>query len=416
MFLSSVWSRTLARLPSRRYFADGRSRFRSRWSKMSLGGKAAVVLPVLGLVGASLGFFYNERAEEKYANSLLFAERAAVASMLKPFNLAAITQELQKNAPPELWVERREVLAQLAPLQLTTGKYVVILGEKGTGKSFVTYKFAQNKPGVVYLWLNSAIKAENVEEKLLEATGFDVEKHPTVNPMPQLLRLLDMVEEELAPDGFVPMVVVEIERNADPETVDTVFRALKKMSAVCRGSVILSEAFAAMSMSSDEDRRMELWVPPFTDAETREYLSKANKWRRAQGKSAFSGAEIEDIITRLGGRPSTLHNLMKSSMTPAQFVEERIAKEKSRIDDLLKYESRYAPVLRLLLQKGPLSRKELIDMLDQPFKDIARLAMAEYHVLSYNSENRTAQFHSRATEQAAKKWAEEEAKKRWFQQ
>jgi hypothetical protein len=285
------------------------------------------------------------------------------------------------------------------------------MGEKGAGKSFVTYKFVLNEPGVVYLWLNTEIKAENIQEKLLEATGFDVKKHPTVNPMPQLLRLLHMVEKELAPYSVVPMVIVEMERNSDPETVDTVFRAFKKMSAVCRSIVIISEAFGAMTMSPDSARRMELWVPPFTDAETREYLGKANKWRLSQGKLALSDAEIEDIITHLGGRPSTLCDVVTSSVPPAQFVEELIAEEKTKIKNLLQVESRYEPVLRLMLQKRTLSQDELIDMLDQPFEDIARLAMAKYHVLSYNPVSRTAQFHSRATEQAAKKWAEEEAKK-----
>jgi hypothetical protein len=383
-----------------------------------------VLLAVLGLVGGVFSFLWNERreeerlkreAEEKYENSLLFAERAAVASMLKPFDSAVITVELNKSAPSELWVERSEVRKKLTALRLTTGKYVVIMGEKGAGKSFVTYKFVLNEPGVVYLWLNTEIKAENIQEKLLEATGFDVKKHPTVNPMPQLLRLLYMVEKELAPYSVVPMVIVEMERNSDPETVDTVFRAFKKMSAVCRSIVIISEAFGAMTMSPDSARRMELWVPPFTDAETREYLGKANKWRLSQGKLALSDAEIEDIITHLGGRPSTLCDVVTSSVPPAQFVEELIAEEKTKIKNLLQVESRYEPVLRLMLQKRTLSQDELIDMLDQPFKDIARLAMAEYHVLTYNPVSRTAQFHSRATEQAAKKWAEEEAKKWWFQ-
>ena len=82
---------------------------------------------------------------------------------------------------------------------------------------------------------------------------------------------------------------------------------------------------------------------------------------------------------------------------------------------MLKEESRYAPVLRSLLQKGTLNENALIDMLDQPFDKIATLAMAKYHVLSYNSVSDTVQFNSRATEQAAKQWAEEEAKKWWFQ-
>jgi hypothetical protein len=144
-----VCSWTLARLPLRRYFADVCSSSRSRWSKLSLGSKAGVVVSGLGLVGGafSLSFPFLDADSLRAvldADSLPFAERAAVASVLKPFSVDAITKELQVYTPPELWVER-EVLEQLAPLQLETGKYVVIRGEKGTGKRFAAYK-----PGFPY--------------------------------------------------------------------------------------------------------------------------------------------------------------------------------------------------------------------------------------------------------------------------
>ena len=364
----------------------------------------------------------SERERER--KSLPFAERAAVASMLKPFNVEAIGSKLETKAPDELWVERRDVLQQLEPLRLASsrdGKYVVILGEKGTGKSFVFYKFVQDKPGVVYLLLGRGTKAEDVVEKLLEATGFDIKQHPTANPLPRLQRLLHMVQDKLAPDGIVPVVLVEIERNADPEIVDTVCRTLKELSAECRGSAILTEALAAMMLSPDPARRLELWVPDFTEAETREYLGKANEWRRAQNKSVFSVAEIDDVIGRLGGRPADLHDLVESSVPAAQFVEQRIEVQGRKITDLLTVDVGYAAVLRALLEKRTLSHRELTSMLNQSIKKIAAVAMSENHVLSYNPVAGTAQFHSQATEEAARKWAAEEAKKwaaeeakKWF--
>ena len=211
----------------------------------------------------------------------------------------------------------------------------------------------------------------------------------------------------------MPVVLVEIERNADPEIVDTVCRTLKELSAECRGSAILTEALAAMMLSPDPARRLELWVPDFTEAETREYLGKANEWRRAQNKSVFSVAEVDDVVARFGGRPAELHDLVQCSVPAAKFVEGRIEVEKRRIAQLLKTDVRYAPVLRALLEKQTLSDLELCDILDQPIKKIAAVAMAEYHVLSYNPVIGVAQFHSVATAAAAKKWVAEEAKK-WF--
>ena len=405
--------RALVRAPSRRYFADGRSSYTTRFRKYELPKQAGIVFGTLGVVGGTFKFILKREEE-----SLPFAERAAVASMLKPFNVEAIENKLQKKAPSELWVERCSVLEQLEPLRLASsrdGKYVVILGEKGTGKSFVSYKFVQDKPGVVYLLLGRGTKAEDVVEKLLEATGFDIKQHPTANPLPRLQRLLHLAKKELAPDDIVPVVLVEIERNADPEIVDTVCRTLKELSAECRGSAILTEALAAMMLSPDPARRLELWVPDFTEAETREYLGKANQWRRAQNKSVFSVAEVDDVVARFGGRPAELHDLVQCSVPAAKFVEGRIEVEKRRITDLLTVDVGYAAVLRALLEKRTLSHRELTIMLNQSIKKIAAVAMSENHVLSYNPVAGTAQFHSQATEEAARKWAaeEEEAARKW---
>jgi hypothetical protein len=81
----------------------------------------------------------------------------------------------------------------------------------------------------------------------------------------------------------------------------------------------------------------------------------------------------------------------------------------------LKDDARYAPVLHALLEKQTLSHRELDDMLDQPIKKIAAVAMSEHHVLSYNPVTGRSQLHSVATEEAVKRWAAEEAKKWWFQ-
>jgi hypothetical protein len=407
----------------RRNFADGRSSFTNRWNRMELANQAIVVGAVIsGLSAVGYGATYcydktlkRDREErERERKSLPFAERIAVASIRKPFNVDEIMSKLEAKAPDELWVERRDLLQQLEPLRLASsqdGKYVVILGEKGTGKSFVFYKFVQNKPGVVYLLLGRGTTAENVAEKLLEATGFDVKQHPSANPLPRLQRLLHLAKKELAAGGVVPVVLVEIERNADPEIVDTVCRVLKELSAECRGIAILTEALAAVTMSPDPARRMEIWVPDFTEAETREYLAKANEWRRTHGKEVLNDGEVDDVVARLGGRPADLHDLVRGSVPAAKFVDDRIEVEKRRIANLLKTDVRYAPVLRALLEKQTLSDVELLDILDQPIKKIAAVAMAEHHVLSYNPVIGVAQFHSVATAAAAKKWAAEEAKK-----
>ena len=113
--------RTLARSSSktpRRYFADGRSSWITRWNKTTIGNQFGVLFAGLGVtltfLGGYVAFRERERAfQERERKSLPFAERAAVASTLKPFNFKPILRKLETKAPPELWVERRDVLKQL---------------------------------------------------------------------------------------------------------------------------------------------------------------------------------------------------------------------------------------------------------------------------------------------------------------
>lgn len=154
-------------------------------------------------------------------------------------------------------------------------------------------------------------------------------------------------------------------------------------------------------------------MPDFTEAETHSYLGKANEWRQAQNIPMFSVDEnVEDVIARLGGRPAHLHDLTTNSLPVGQFIEESIAGEKRRIRSLLNADAKYAPVLRQLLPtESMLNDITLMDMLGEPIEKIAATTMAKYHVLSYNPVKGVLQFHSKATAEAAKQWAKEEANK-----
>ena len=109
--------RALVRAPSRRYFADGRSSYTTRFRKYELPKQAGIVFGTLGVVGGTFKFIYDDKEQERKREedkkeqerkreeeSLPFAERAAVASMLKPFKVEAIESKLQTKALSELWV------------------------------------------------------------------------------------------------------------------------------------------------------------------------------------------------------------------------------------------------------------------------------------------------------------------------
>jgi hypothetical protein len=226
--------------------SDGRSSFVTRFRRLTLGNQLAVGFGGVGVV-LSIVTFWGEWQRR----SVSYAERTAVASMLQPFGSDAIQKKLQEKASDELWVERAEVRKDLESLRSSSrkdGKYVLVLGEKGTGKSFLCYKLVLQQEGVVYLLVGKETKPKDFTQKLLEATGFNVALHPTTNPLPRVDKLLQAVGNKLASGGVVPIVLVEIERNSEPEVIDVVCRTLKELSAVCRGFAIVTEATVSFSL------------------------------------------------------------------------------------------------------------------------------------------------------------------------
>jgi hypothetical protein len=400
----------------RLFSADGRSSWHTSWNKSTITNKAGVIFAGIAATGVAVGGL--KVAIDLYTGTLSYAKRRAVDAMMQPFQLDDIATKLERKAPSTLWVDRTAVLKWLKSLQSTSstdGKYCLLIGEKGTGKSFVSYKSVLNRPGVVYLLISASTAAKDVNEKLLEATGFDVKLHPTTDPLSRLKELLHSVQKRLAADSVWPVVLIEIERNTDSHIVDTVCRTLKELSAVCRGFAVVTEATAAMALSPDSGRRLEIWVPDFSEVEARQYLNKANTWREDKGLAALSEDDINNAIAEVGTRPSTLHDLMTSPLTQVDFVTNCIEVEKRRIHDLLRVDRKYARIIFKLFEQDTVNHDELTSILNAPIKKIAEVAMSEHHVLSYNPVTGRAQFHSAAMQEAAKQWAEEEAKKYFWQ-
>jgi hypothetical protein len=145
--------------------------------------------------------------------------------------------------------------------------------------------------------------------------------------------------------------------------------------------------------------------------QTREYLLKSSKVREEKGMVRFSNDDIEDIIARNGCRPADLHDLATSPLPPKENVTNRINREKNRIYALLLEDPKYALVLSTPLERDCINERELMDILKQPTKKIAKVAMAEVHVLSFDPVADSVQFHSVAMREAARLWKAEEDEK-----
>jgi hypothetical protein len=384
---------------------DNRSSLSVRFQKLTLANQVAVVGAPITVFLAVFGLW------NQFAPSLPYSEGCAIEAIMQPFQSRDLQNKLERKAPPNLWIDRDDMLAKLKLLRSQSSKddkYVLLLGEKGTGKSFMMYKFILNQPGVVYLFLGASTKAEDIEQKLLVATGFDTKKHPTDLPLPQLGTLLHSVDQRLAADGARPLVLIEIERSTDLAVIDTVCRTLKVLSNVCRGIVVMTEATAAVGFSPDEHRRLMIFMPDFSLAEARDYLSKINSLRKEMGLYEFSDVEIGFILERFGCRPAGLYDLATTPLPLKDIVDNVVKTQRLRIKSLLATDPKYAPVIMRMLEHGQIDDEELVHMLHQPIEKIAEVSMAKRHVFSYNPVNHCVQFHSEATREAARQWKAEE--------
>ncbi len=150
----------------------------------------------------------------------------------------------------------------------------------------------------------------------------------------------------------------------------------------------------------------------FTSPEAREYLGKVNIQRGKDGKPELSQDDIDLVLRQVGTRPADLHDVTTSSSPVREFVEDRIRGEHAKIKALLQEDSNYEGMLHSLVDRKELDNCELMDMLHQPIEQIAEVAGAKRHVISYNPVTRKVQFHSQATAvAAADRTAAEEARK-----
>ena len=134
-----------------RHFGDGRSSLKERFRKASLPNRVSIVTGLLGVPAATFTWLWAEGKERKA--SLPYAVDNSVVFLSKPFINGEMEHELSNKCNDEIAVERCSVNKQLLGFRetLRDGKYVLILGEKGSGKSCAVYKVFKNSQG----WLVS---------------------------------------------------------------------------------------------------------------------------------------------------------------------------------------------------------------------------------------------------------------------
>jgi hypothetical protein len=121
-------------------------------------------------------------------------------------------------------IERKALASVLAPLISTSsGQYYIIVGPRGCGKSTAIEQACEGKEGVARIRVDKA--NVNVFELVADAFGVN-SSYYSFKKQDDLVKLLRHASAKKG-GGWVPTIIAEIDRGAEPGTVETVSKALK---------------------------------------------------------------------------------------------------------------------------------------------------------------------------------------------
>lgn len=153
-------------------------------------------------------------------------------------------------------------------------------------------------------------------------------------------------------------------------------------------------------MTSDPDRQRYIWIPDFTEEEAGNYLTKVGFTDDKETRRM--------VFDRLGTRPSALRNIASSKMNPKEFIECQVTENFTSIKRCLTEDTRYKALLVEMVKdenKKGMSDVDVMDLCKLSTNKIAEgPAVKDFHVLSYDIQNRRFQFHSSSMYHATKQY------------
>jgi hypothetical protein len=205
---------------------------------------------------------------------------------------------------------QRRIDATLCELQnpsFKAGRYVVLEGPKGSGKSLAVLKAIDKRRGVVYV---CDPPAHNLLSAILEAASPELARlaTTTTSKCSQLFNFFWAAKEHLADQHLLPLLVIELER-ATPDLVDAVTHLGKYLAPVCRVLIVASDA----RLSADAGRHV-LHLGDYLPDEAEQIL-----------QTRYSHEQIAHIIATIGAKPADLAVVVSDGFEEhCKLVENRV--------------------------------------------------------------------------------------------
>ena len=194
-----------------------------------------------------------------------------------------------------LFVERPLLLQQIIDImnrKKGNGKYFVLYGAKGVGKSTIVERAAKSRKGVMILRVTTAHSREDVMEELAKTLNL-TEKLKTIDYIIALNKVT-------LSDGILPTIIIEVERAG---SWDLSLGVAKDLAAACNVIIILSEANDVLEFDRDHDRANMIFIDELTEPEARQYIV-------ALGLE-LSEVDIKHVIENVGTNPAALRSMQE---------------------------------------------------------------------------------------------------------
>lgn len=204
---------------------------------------------------------------------------------------------LQQLKEQNFWIDRPLVEKSIKTYLNRTnanGKYLVVYGGKGDGKSLLVDNCIAELSGVLKLVVSYVEPKEFIVEALMRRL------HVKASDVPDISTFTKALSTRPSP-GKLMTLVFEVERGGSSEQalgVQAVRSLAKEFATVCNVIAILSEANAVLEFGKDSTRESFLHVNGFTRNEALEYLHHR--------QLNLTDSDADYLFEQIGTAPSLL--------------------------------------------------------------------------------------------------------------
>jgi hypothetical protein len=219
---------------------------------------------------------------------------------------AEITHSSSAQFVPRPKIEE-QIMNALTYSSLKGGRYTIVYGPRGIGKTELVDHTAIGKKGVVKVTVSSASSKTGViqamAKKLLgKSTHSDFD--------------IDMFVAAVQKSGIIPTIIFDVERSVfrDDDMLSTIRSLSKELALYCRCIIVLSEANAVLQFGID-DREKFIYVDEMERDEAERLIEIK--------QTNITKAEMKYVFEKIGTSPLKLINLA-GLISPTYSVEDYV--------------------------------------------------------------------------------------------